>query len=126
MAKSLGKQIDAIYAQDRKIKAVEADLKELKRTRAKMESKLLKGFDKEDIDGCKGTRGVGHIRRAKFPSIKDRRKFNKYVLKHKALDLFQSRVSAQAYNDRLEEGEQVPGVEVFERISVSVTKRGNR
>jgi len=122
----LGQRIDEIYTLDQKIKAKEAVVANLKRKRAKLETKLLKGFAKEDIDGCKGARGTARIRRAEFPSIKDRRKFDQYVLKNKALDLFQNRVSASAWKSRLDEGEKVPGISVFERIGVTVTKRGSK
>ena len=61
---------------------------------------------------------------ARFPSIKDRSKFDKYVFKHRALDLFQNRISARAYQARLDEGEAVPGVSVYERTSISIRKRG--
>lgn len=122
----LGQRIDQIYALDRKIDAKEASLSKLKKKRAALETKLLKGFAKEDIDGCKGARGTARIRRAEFPSIKDRRAFDKFVLKHKALDLFQNRVSSTAWKARLEEGQKVPGISVFERIGVTVTKRGSK
>lgn len=124
MSKTLGKQIDQIKDLDDEIKAAEKDLKELKRRRAKLELRLLKSFKKEDIDGSKGRRGVARIRRALFYSIKNRRLFDKYVLKHKALDLFQNRISSTAYKARLDEGEAVPGIISFERFGITVTKRG--
>ncbi len=123
MALKLGEQIDSLYEFDRKIKSVEESLRGLKSKRAELETKLLRAFDKEDIDGCKGKRGLARIKKARFPSIKDRRKFDKYVIKHKALDLFQNRVSSTAYFARLEDGEAVPGIAIFERIGVSITKR---
>jgi hypothetical protein len=122
MAK-LGEQIDRIYLVDAKIDEAEAVVRELKQRRAKLETRLLRAFDKEVIDGCKGRRGVARIRRARFPSIKDRTKFDKFVLKHRALDLFQNRISSTAYFARLEEGQKVPGITIFERIGVSITKR---
>lgn len=110
----------------RDIKKAEAAVLELKRERAALESKLLKEFGKQEIHGCKGARGVGRIAEAEYPSIKDRRKFDKYVLKNRAFDLFQNRISSKAYFDRLEEGEEVPGVGIFKRISIRVTKRGSK
>lgn len=124
MALKLGAQIDKIFGMDQIIRSAEGKIKDLKRARAELETKLLRSFDKEDIDGCKGKRGVASIKKARFPSIKDRRKFDKYVLRNKALDLFHNRISSKAYFDRLEDGEVVPGVEVFERIGVSIKKRG--
>jgi hypothetical protein len=121
--KSLGAQIDALYDLEQEINEAERQVRELKQQRAKKEANLLRQFGKEDIDGCKGTRGVASIRTAQFPSIKDRRKFERYVIKNRAFDLFQARVASRAYFDRIEEGEEIPGVKVFERISVSIRRR---
>lgn len=124
MAKTLGVQIDLMKAVDDRIKAAESDLRKLKSRRAKLESRLLKSFEREDIDGSKGKKGVARIRRATFYSIKNRRLFDKYVLRHKALDLFQNRPSVAAIKARHDEGETVPGIASFERFGITITKRG--
>lgn len=111
---------------DKKIAEVNKLLTDQKQIRAKMEARLLKKFDKADIDGCRGTRAVSSVRRTDFPSIKNRKAFLRYVVRNKAYDLLQNRIAARAYNDRLEEGEVVPGVSVFTRISVSIRKRGSK
>jgi hypothetical protein len=124
--KTLGQFTDELYDRDTAIKKIEAQLRDAKRERAVIETDFLKAFEKSDIDGCKGARGVANIQKAEFPSIANRKKFERYVLKNNAFDLFQSRVTAKAYFARLEEGETVPGVKVFERIRVSVRKRGSK
>lgn len=120
---TIGQSIDRMYDLEVKIDAAEAKVKELKQQRSELESRLLRKFGSEKIDGCKGVRGTASVRIAKFLSIKDRRKFERYVIKHRAFDLFQSRVSSRAYFDRLEDGEPVPGVRVFERTGVSIRRR---
>lgn len=98
-------------------------VKDLKEERRKLENKALKAFDKDDIDGAKGKTGIASIKKTSHPSIKDRKKFMKYLIQNKAYDLLQNRIASRAYFDRLEEGESVPGVEVFENIKVSVRAR---
>lgn len=123
--KPLGKRIVVLRNMDKIIGDIEKQLREAKQKRAKLEVRLLKEFEKEDIDGTKiKGGGTARIRRATFFSISDRRKFNKYVLKHKALDLFQNRISANAYKARLDEGDAVPGVGKFERVGISISMRG--
>lgn len=126
MALKLGDQIDKIRAADLEIAATNKLLTEQKRRRAKLEDRLLRSFDKDDIDGCKGKTGVASLRRLRIPQIKNLRRLHKYILKHDALDLLQNRVSSKAYMARLEEGESVPGVEVFTKVSISVRKRGSK
>src|SRR5262249_7920656 len=117
-------RIRALRAFDERIDLIEARLRLVKQKRAKLETRLLKEFEKEDIDGTKlKGGGTARIRRATFFSISDRRKFDKYVIKHKALDLFQNRISSNAYKARLEEGEAVPGVGKFERIGITIAKK---
>lgn len=122
--KTLGQRIDELYEFDASIEKAEKVVRDLKRSRALLEGKLLQKFKREDIDGCRGKRGAARVLIARFPSIKDRSKFDKYVFKHRALDLFQNRISARAYQARLDEGEAVPGVSVYERTSISIRKRG--
>lgn len=119
----LGVLIDKLRAKDLSIAKAEKVVKDLKTERRRLETKALKAFDKDDIDGAKGKSGIANIRETRHPQIKDRRKFMKYLLKNKAWDLLQNRIASRAYFDRLEEGESVPGVEVFNSVRVSVRAR---
>jgi hypothetical protein len=108
---------------DHKIHAAEALIRDLKQRRAVVEAKVLKMFEDTDINGVRLKNGaLASVREASFPSIKDRRKFEQYVIKKKAFDLFQNRISSKAYFDRLEAGESVPGVSVFRRSKISINK----
>lgn len=124
MASKLGSLIDQMYDQDQKIKKQHTVLAKLKSERAALETKLLKTFKQQELDGARGVKGAARINRRDLVSIKDRTKFNAYVLKNKAFDLYQARVSTEAYFARVEEGETVPGVGIFPKISISITKRG--
>lgn len=121
--RSLGEQIDRLYRQDLKIKTVERELRDLKSVRSKLEVRLLKTFGKEDIDGSKGANATANVNSSRHPQLKDPRQFWKYVLKNRATDLVHNRISSRAYFDRLQEGETIPGVEIFTSIRVSVRKR---
>jgi hypothetical protein len=123
MKKSLGSHIDRLYGMDQEIKAAGVVVSKLKSRRAKLEAKLLRLFKRQDIDGARGKVGVSGTQSARFPTVKNRAKLERYILKHRALDLLQNRINSRAYFDRLEEGEEVPGVSVFERVRVSVRKR---
>jgi hypothetical protein len=123
MAEKLGSQIDRLRELDVEIQRLEAPIKKLKKLRNKLESKLLRSFDKEDIDGCKGKIGVASVRKLRLPQISHLRRFHKYIIKNRALDLLQNRVSVRAYLARLDEGEHVPGITIFNKIKVSVRKR---
>lgn len=124
-AKSLGQQIDDLFALDKQIDDMEAELREVKRRRLRHELRMLNDFEKSDLDGAKGKMSVATIRRSRHPKIKDLKQFIKYVRERRAYDLFHRRISSKAYFDRLEEGEKIPGVEIFTSIGISVRKRKN-
>ena len=119
----LGKLIDLLYEQDQKIKLQEKVLRDLKSKRFKIESQLLGQFEKKDLSGAAGKVGKSTLKEFRHLSIKGKNKFWRYVVKNKAFDLVQNRIASRAYFDRLEDGDEVPGVSVFTRYRINVRKR---
>lgn len=126
LKQKLGELIDELRRWDNKIDRQEAVLRELKKQRRAVEDKVLDRFDKDKIQNASGKLGRARILKGQHPKLKDRKKFIKYVVQNRAWDLFTNAIGKKAYFDRLEEGEQVPGVEIFTsfKISVSKIKRG--
>ena len=56
------------------------------------------------------------------PQVKDWDAFYKYVSRTKSFDLLQRRLSDAAIKERWENKKQVPGVEAFTVVSVSLNK----
>lgn len=124
MAKSsLGESIDGLYAMDQEIHKATKVLGDIKRKRAAMEEKLLDSFGTQKLKGARGNKAMAILRVLKFPSIKNRGKLDKWVRKHDALDLYQQRLNSTAYFARIEEGEKIPGVKVFEKTKINIRKR---
>lgn len=121
--KGMGTMIDELYARDELVRKATSNLAQLKRERAEHEAKMLKKFNSEDLKGAKGSRALAMVTTLKSPTVKNFKKMLKYIKRHNAFDLLQRRIASQAYFARLEEGEEVPGVEVFERDRISVRKR---
>jgi S-adenosylmethionine:diacylglycerol 3-amino-3-carboxypropyl transferase len=126
LKQKLGELIDELRRWDNKIDRQEAILRDLKKQRRAVEDKVLDRFDKDKIQNASGKLGRARILKGQHPKLKDRKKFIKYVVQNRAWDLFTNAIGKKAYFDRLEEGEQVPGVEIFTsfKISVSKIKRG--
>lgn len=117
--------IELIAEQDKDMASIEAALRDAKSHREKLAVKLMKIFDKEKTDTQRCGKLIAEKRFSAFPSIKDRPKFLKYVVANKAYELFQNRVSATALKERQENGDKVPGIEVFKKFYISVkVKRG--
>jgi hypothetical protein len=112
--------IDKIRAHDVTIGASEAELRKLKAEREKFAQRLLKLFAKTKTDTQRCGKLIAEKKFSAFPSIKDRPKFLRYVIKEAAYDLFQNRISSTALKEWEANGEKVPGVEVFKKFYISV------
>jgi len=87
------------------------------------EDEALKKFGKEDIQGSKGDLATAYIEDREHYNIADRRKFEAYIKKTGHLELFQGRVSAEAYRELLAQGKKPAGVGVFHQVSFRTRKR---
>lgn len=121
--KTLGQSIDELYRLDKEISEQNAKLKALNSTRFKLETLMLDDFGAKEIRGASGKLGKASIRKTEHATVKDRKKFFSYVLKNKAFDLLQNRVTSKAFFDRKSEGVIVPGIDIFVRHKISVLKR---
>jgi len=123
-SKKLGDMIDSLHRFDENIRTIEASLKKLKSKRFTMEMTLLGQMQDGKLKKAAGSRALAFISKREIPTIKDQRAFQKYVKKHGAFDLYQNRVATKAWKARLDDGEAVPGIEIFKKVSVSIRKRG--
>ena len=124
--KSLGECIDAAYQfraeRLERQKQFDDEIKFLKQREDEIEEHILKSFDKADIEGAKGSLCTASVQRMTVPSVKDWPAVFAWVSKKKAWDLLERRMARVAYRDRTEAGEQIPGVEPFVKVSLSLTR----
>lgn len=83
---------------------------------------LIETLPKSDAIGVAGKIARVTITAKVQPTVKDWDKFFAYVHKKKAYDLLQRRVSGTAVQDRWDNGLELPGVEKFNVVGVSVVK----
>jgi hypothetical protein len=117
-----GDLIDSLYKQDKVIDSIEAKLREAKQKREEIQARLLKKFGVSKLNGARGKLGTAFVKQTPHASMENRPKLLKYIIRNKAWDLFTNHVASKAYFDRVDNGEQVPGVKVFTSTRVSVTK----
>jgi len=83
---------------------------------------LINTLPKSDATGVTGKVARAVITSKEVPTVEDWDSLYKYMVRKKAFELLQRRVSVPAVEERWEAGEKVPGVGKFKAISVSVTK----
>ena len=121
--KTLGACVDLAYTLRAERLEIEKKVNEMKAQEKELEEHIFQTFAKSDIDKAGGSVATAAITRTVVPNVTDWDTFYKYIIKTKSLDLLERRPSRSAYRERLDAGEAVPGVEAFERIGLSLTKR---
>lgn len=87
-----------------------------------MREYIINTFRKADLNGAKGKLAACGVVPKRVPSVKDWDKFYAYIHKNKAYEMLQRRVHERAWRERLDDGQTVPGVEIFDVITLSLTK----
>ncbi len=126
MALRIGTLIDRLFKVDLEQKTVMAALDKVKARRAVIEDQIFNNFKKQDIDGASGKLAGVKLRKSSNPSLKDWKKLAAYVYRNKALDIFQRRLSKQAWLDRkaANKGRPIPGIDSYDVVKLSLTKKG--
>ena len=129
----LGTLIDRLYkanehvAEANREKAkIEQEIRRRKARAAKIENEIFDRFKKDKIEGGEGRLAKARLKKVVGPNMRDWSKVAAYVLKHKCVELFQRRISKEAWLEQLEarNGKPVPGIEMYEEVKLSVTKKG--
>lgn len=117
-----GRAVDKMYTIDQKISAKNAEIEELKKERGVLESWILENVPKSDAEGIITKKAKAVITTVDIPTAKDWAAIYEHIQKTGDWDLVQKRLGTTAVRARWEEGEAIPGIDVFHKVSVKVTK----
>jgi len=129
----LGTLIDRLYkAQQhiaeasREVARAERVVQQRKHKAAMIETEIRDRFKKGTLEGAEGKLARVSLKTVTGPQLKNWDKLAAFVLKNKAPELFQRRISKQAWLDWLDDRKQrpIPGISKYEEIRLSVTKKG--
>ena len=121
-APTLDEQLKALINIDDQMAALAAKTKGLQAQYDIVERALLENMQAQKLESIKGQNGVAFIATREVAGIEDYDAFMSYVIKHKATDLVQRRVSIRAYQDRVEAGERVPGIKLTKLINLNLRR----
>jgi hypothetical protein len=121
---NFGEKCDELYALREKIAEAQAAVDALEKQKRAMEDELLGAMKEAGTDIVRGQRATVTVTETVLPQIKDAEAFGKFVLRHKALHLFERRVARAAYKELKESmgGKAVPGIDEFTKVSLSIRK----
>ena len=98
-----------------------AQLSAVKKQESELEAELLRKLDGAKLEGCKTTRAHAVVTAGKNAVIEDWNRFEEFILEHRAFDLLQRRVAKQAYQLRIDDGVDVPGLTMVPTRGVKIT-----
>jgi hypothetical protein len=122
---SIGACIDLLY--ENRAKRLEANkvVVAMKAEEAMLEDHILATFAKSELRGAKGDICTAAIKMDVTVNVTDWDKYLAYAVKDKAWDMLRKQPTVESVKARWADGKEVPGVEPFTKISLSLTKAGS-
>jgi len=118
----LGAVADLLFTTREQRLALDTQVEGLKKTERLLKDHLIDTLPKSEAEGIVGKLIRATIIRKNVAQVKDWGAFYAHVRKTGEFDLMQKRVGDVAVKERWEAGKEVPGVEAFTVVDVSLTK----
>ena len=119
--KAMGACADKLYEVRQKRLAMQKEIDEVEAEEKALKEHIINNLPKSD-SGAAGKVARVSVVTKDVPQVKDWDAFYKYVSRTKSFDLLQRRLSDAAVKERWENKNDIPGVEAFTVVSVSLNK----
>jgi hypothetical protein len=120
--KALGACADRLFELRNKRLAMQKDVDAVASEEAALKNHIIDNLPKSEASGVAGKLARVTVVTKQIPQVKDWDAFYKYVKKTGSFDLMQKRLTDAAIKERWEAGKEIPGVEHFNAVSVSINK----
>jgi hypothetical protein len=120
--KALGACADKLFELRNKRLAEQKKVDEIAAEESALKNHIIENLPKSEASGVAGKLARVTVVTKQVPQVKDWDAFYKYVKKTGSFDLMQKRLTDAAIKERWEAGKEVPGVEHFNAVSVSINK----
>ncbi len=120
--KALGACADKLFELRNKRLAEQKKVDEIAAEETALKNHIIENLPKSEASGVAGKLARVTVVTKQVPQVKDWDAFYKYVKKTGSFDLMQKRLTDAAIKERWEAGKEVPGIEHFNAVSVSINK----
>lgn len=121
--RTMGKCADKLYALRQKRLAMQKEVDAVAAEEKALKAHIIDNLPKSQASGIAGKDARVTVVTKEEPQVKDQEAFRKYMNRTKRFDLANKlRPSAPAIRDMWEEGKEIPGVEKFNVVTVSLNK----
>lgn len=123
LPKTLGACADELKVIKDQLSVLSREEEVLRARRVLLETKLIEELPVSDAEGVVGKTIRATVVTKRVPVLEDWNAFTKYIKKTGDFDLLRRQVSTEAVEERWEAKKRVPGVGVFNKKKVSLTKK---
>jgi hypothetical protein len=120
--KALGACADRLFTVRQQRLEIQKQVDLLQSEESAIKEHIINTLPKSEASGVAGKLARVTVVSKQVPQVKDWDAFYKHVKKSGDFDLLQRRLTDSAIKERWEAGKEVPGVEHFNAISVSINK----
>lgn len=120
--KALGACADKLFELRNKRLAMQKEVDAVAAEETALKNHIIENLPKSEASGVAGKLARVTVVTKQIPQVKDWDAFYKYVKKTGSFDLMQKRLTDAAIKERWEAGKEIPGVEHFNVVSVSINK----
>lgn len=120
--KTLGACADRMYQLRQKRLEMQKEVDKVAAEEAALKEHIINTLPKSEASGVAGKLARVAVVTKQVPQVKDWDAFYKYVKRTGQFDLLQRRLSEVAIKERWDAGKEVPGVEHFTVVTVSINK----
>lgn len=120
--KAIGACADMLYKMREKRLAQQKIVEAMEKEESALKEHIIQTLPKSEASGVAGKVARVTVIKKEVPQVKDWDKFYAYVKKHDAFELLQRRLAVSAVEERIEDEQQIPGVEMFVAPTVSLNK----
>lgn len=121
LPKTMGACADLLYETRQKRLEAQKIVEQLAKDEAAIREHIINNLPKSDT-GASGKKARVSVTTKQVPQVKDWDKLWAHIKKTGQFDLMQRRLSDSAVKERWEAGKQVPGVDAFGAVTVSINK----
>ena len=122
--KKPGAIVDELYLTRERRLELDRQAEALKEKERDLKDWLINNLSKQELSRLAGAVGQVSLKRSAVGKIEDPLKFQAYVKKKDAFDLYQKRLNLEACRLRWDAGEDLPGVEKTIVIDLTVSRAG--
>jgi len=120
--KTSGEAIDLLWNIRSKRLEAEKYAEMLKEQESSIREQLVQMLEDQGLKAARGTKANFSFSSKPVPQVTNWDKFYAYVKKYNAFELLHKRIGAEAWQERVDAGKTVPGVEVRFVPTYSITK----